>query len=499
VALIQVSPPDDKGRCSLGISVDVVKAAAENAGLVIAQVNDQMPRTCGDEGLHVYDIDILVPLDGPLQEVEPAKTSETTRQIGQHLASLVEDGSTLELGIGEIPQALFEFLRSKKNLGIHTEMFTDEIIDLIEDGIITGSEKTLDRGKIVASFCMGSARLYNYIHGNPKFVFKPTDYVNNPLIIAQQPRMVAINTALQVDLTGQVCADSLGSKFFSGFGGQLDFNRGAAMAKGGKAIIALPATAMEGKVSRIVSQLSPGAGVVTTRADVHYVVTEYGVAYLHGKNVQERALALISIAHPDSRAQLLREAIELKYVRQDMATIEGKIKVGPPPFRTAHVLADGTEITFRAILPTDAPLVKDLLYQLSEQTIYYRFFTHLKRFPTKQIQDFVYVDSRHDVAIVGTLPDAGGERIVAIGRYYLDEKTNRAEVAFVVADEWQNRGIGTGLHRYLMRIAKGQGISGFRAEVLRDNKAMQAVFNKSGCRVASRMNGNCYSYEIEFD
>jgi acyl-CoA hydrolase len=296
VVLIQVSPPDKRGMCSLGISVDIVKSATQNASLVIAQVNPHMPRTHGDSFLNVHDFDILVPVDEPLFEVTPPQLGEVTRQIGEHIASLVEDGSTVELGIGSIPQAVLEFLKGKKDLGIHTEMFTDAIIDMIEAGVVTGKRKTLDNGKVVASFCLGTRKLYDYIDNNETFSFHPTEYVNDPFVISQQFRMVAVNVALEVDLTGQICADSLGSKFFSGIGGQVDFNRGAARSHGGKAIIALPSTAKDGAVSRIVAHLSPGAGVVTTRGDVHYLVTEYGVAYLHGKSVQERALALINIS-----------------------------------------------------------------------------------------------------------------------------------------------------------------------------------------------------------
>lgn len=305
VALIQVSPPDENGMCSLGISVDIVKSAAENASLVIAQVNPNMPWTHGDSLIDILKLDILVPCEDPLLEVPPAEVTDVTRQIAEYIAALIDDGSTLELGIGRIPHALLGFLTDKRDLGIHTEMITDDIIPLIEAGVITGKRKTLDRGKIVTSFCLGTRRLYDYIDRNPVFSFQPTEYVNDPHIISQQHKMVAVNVALEVDLTGQVCADSLGSKFFSGVGGQVDFNRGAAKAPGGKAIIALPSTAQNGTVSRIVTRLSPGAGVVTTRAGVNYVVTEYGVAYLHGKSVSERALALISIAHPKFRAQHL--------------------------------------------------------------------------------------------------------------------------------------------------------------------------------------------------
>jgi acyl-CoA hydrolase/RimJ/RimL family protein N-acetyltransferase len=499
VALIQVSPPDQNGMCSLGVSVDIVKSAAENASLVIAEVNPQMPRVYGDASVDIFEIDMLVPVDTPLLEVQPGLTTEITRRIGENVAALVEDGSTMELGIGGIPHSILEFMKDKKDLGIHTEMLTDGIIDLIESGTINGAFKTLDRGKIVASFCLGTRKLFDYIDNNPTFSFHPTEYVNDPFIIGQQHKMVAINVALEVDLTGQVCSDSLGTKFFSGIGGQVDFNRGAARSHGGRAIIALPSTAHDGEVSRIVPQLAPGAGVVTSRGGVHYVVTEYGVAYLHGKSVQERALALISIAHPDFRGQLLHEAIQCKYVRQEMADVEGKVQVGPKDQRFTHVLDDGTEVTARPIHPTDQTRMKELLYKLSEEAVYYRFFTHMKRFPQKEIQQFVYIDHRQDEAIVVTVPEAYGEEIIGVGRYYLDPKTNRAEVAFVVADKWQGMGIGTFLLETLTRIAKRNGISGFTAEVLAENKAMQTVFNHSGLKVSSALRDRVYSYILDFE
>jgi acyl-CoA hydrolase/GNAT superfamily N-acetyltransferase len=498
-ALIQVSPPDERGLCSLGISVDIVKAAAENAGLVIAQVNPRMPRTRGDSLLHVHDMDILVPVDEPIIEVEFPETTEETRQIGQHIAALVDDGSTMELGIGRIPHAVLEFLGEKRDLGIHTEMLTDPIVDLLEAGAISGARKSLDRGQIVASFCLGTRRLYDYIDDNPIFSFRPTDYVNDPYIIGRQPKMVAINVALEVDLTGQVCADSIGSKFFSGIGGQVDFNRGAARSRGGKAIIALPSTAKDGTISRIVPRLSPGAGVVTTRGDVHYVVTEYGVAYLHGKSVSARAMALISIAHPDYRAELLRQAVDMRYLQMEVQDVEGKLVVGNPDLHTALLLDDGTQVSFRPIHPTDEPRMRDLFYALSQETIYYRFMHRMDRIPRRQIQDFVYIDHRNEVTIVGTIPEAHGEDIIAIGAYYLDPTTNRAEVAFVVRDDWQDHGIGTFLHRYLANIARRNGIGGFTAEVLRENKGMQHIFQQSGYKVSSRLSEGVYHFDIDFE
>ena len=499
VTLMQVSPPDDQGICSLGVSVDIVKSAMENARLVIAQVNPQMPRTLGDCLVSVHDLDVLVPVDVPLVEIELPQPDEDTRRIGEFIAALVEDNSTVEFGIGRIPQAVVKYLKNKKDIGIHTEMLTDAIIPLIESGVITGARKTADRGKIVASFCVGTRKLYDYIDNNPVFSFHPTEYVNDPFVISQQYKQVAINNALEVDLTGQVCADSLGSSFYSGIGGQVDFNRGAARSRGGKAIIALPSTAKGGTISRIVTRLTSGAGVVTTRGDVHYVVTEYGVAYLHGKSVQERAIALIAIAHPKYRAELLKEAVEAKYLRPDYASIEGKIMVGPAEFRTTYVMGDGTQIYYRPIHPTDEPRMRDLFYALSQETMYYRFMSRTKHIPRKEFQNFVYINHRSDVAIVGTVPEAYGDDIIAIGRYYLNEKTNLAEVAFVVRDDWQNRGIGSFLLRHLMTIAKRNGIHGFTAEVLRENKAMQRVFDKTEYKVTKVPTQDVFSYRIEFE
>ncbi|MCX5757217.1 MAG: 4-hydroxybutyrate CoA-transferase, partial [Candidatus Hydrogenedentes bacterium] len=327
---------------------------------------------------------------------------------------MIEDGSTIELGIGRVPHAVLLSLKNKKNLGMHTEMFTDAVIDMIDAGVINGSLKSTDKGKAVASFCMGTQRLYDYIDNNPAFAFYPTEYVNDPFVISRQRRMVAVNVALEVDLTGQVCADSLGTKFYSGIGGQMDFNRGAARSDGGKAIIAMPSTARGGEISRIVAFLTPGAGVVTTRGDVHYVVTEFGVAYLHGKNVQERALALISVAHPKYREHLIREAVKAKYVRAEMADVD-TFTVGPQETRTTFLSADGTMINFRAIHPTDESRIRDLFYGVSAETLYRRFMSRMKWLSREQVQNFVYIDHRTEVAVVGTLSEAFGEDIICVG------------------------------------------------------------------------------------
>lgn len=498
VALIQVTPPDRNGMCSLGVSVDIVKSASESADMVIAAVNPNMPRTHGNSFISLDDIEIVVETDQQLIERPPVQVTPETEQIAEYIAPLIDDGSTLELGIGRIPHALMAFLKKKKDLGIHTEMITDRVVDLVKSGVVTGKKKTLDRGKVVTSFCLGSKKLYDFVDNNKAFSFQPTEYVNDPFVIGQQKRMVAINVALEVDLTGQVCADSIGQRFFSGVGGQVDFNRGAARSEDGKAVIALPSTAKGGAISRIVCNLTSGAGVVTTRADVHYVATEYGIAYLHGKSIQERAISLICIAHPDFRADLLRQAIDAKYLSVELSDKGERLIAGPSSMRTAYSLKDGTRITFRPIHPTDEPQLRHLFYQLSQQTIYYRFMRFMKRMPRKQLEDFIYVDHRTEVAIVGTVPGKNGDEIVAVGRYYLEPLTNQAEVAFTVHDDWQQRGIGNFLFKHLTQIAKRYGIKGFTAEVLTENKGMIKVFTRSRLKKRRQASGGVVSFEFDF-
>jgi acyl-CoA hydrolase len=309
-AIIHTAPPDEHGFMSLGVECLMTLAAVNSAKVILAQVNDQMPRTLGDCFVHISKVSRLVEVSQPLPELAKSGFSEVEKRIGQYVAGLVEDGCTLQLGIGGIPDAVLASLGGNQDLGIHTEMVSDGVMDAVEAGIITGARKTIHPGKVVCTFALGSRRLYEYLDNNPLFEFHPCSYTNDPFIVARNENIVAVNSAIEVDLTGQVCSDSMGTQIYSGFGGQLDFIRGAAHAKGGKPIIAMPSTAKGGKLSRIVPILKPGAGVVTTRADVHYVVTEYGIAYLHGKNLRERAEALIQVAHPDFREGLFKAAQE---------------------------------------------------------------------------------------------------------------------------------------------------------------------------------------------
>jgi 4-hydroxybutyrate CoA-transferase len=319
VALLQLSPPDSHGFCSFGVGVDTSLTAAKCARYVVAQINDQMPRTFGDSFIHVTDLDAVVYSSRPLCEMDPPEITDMHKAIAHNVADLIEDGSVLQTGIGGIPGAVLPFLMDRKDLAVHSELVSDGVIPLIEAGVITGTRKNFKPRKIILGFAIGTKTLFDFVDNNPIFEFHPTSYSNDPVLIARNDNMVAINSALQVDLTGQVCSDSIGSHFYSGIGGQVDFLRGASRSRGGKPIIALPSTAKDGAISRIVPMLSPGAGVVTSRGLIRYVATEYGVAYLHGKTIRERAAALISIAHPKFREELYQFCEKTRWLQRPLA------------------------------------------------------------------------------------------------------------------------------------------------------------------------------------
>ena len=479
VALIQVTPPDEHGFCSYGVSVDIVKAATESAKLVVAELNPRMPRTLGDSFIHVDRIDQLIENETPIFEFPVVPADDVARRIGRHIAELVEDGSTIQMGIGTIPDSVLHELHGHKDLGVHTEMVSDGIIQLIEKGVVNGSRKTLHQGKVVTSFALGTQQLYDFIDDNPLFEFYPNEYSNDPFIISRNKRMVAVNAALEIDLTGQVCSDSLGTYFYSGIGGQVDFIRGAARSEGGKPIIAMPSTAIvDGqRFSRIVSMLKQGAGVVTSRGDVHYVVTEFGAVDLHGKSIRERALGLIHIAHPDFREELMEAARQRHFVYSDQVVVPGAGMEKLEELETDFVAENGVDVHFRPIEPTDEPLIQDLFYRCSEQTIYLRFFSYLKAMPHSRAQHLVAVDYDNNLALVGTVQEGQREVIIAVGRYSRDPATNYAECAFIVRDDWQDKGVGRYLIERLMEVARGSGIVGFTADVLIQNTRMLHVFH----------------------
>ncbi len=498
VALIQISVPDKHGFCSYGVSTDVVKSAAESATKVIAEINPQMPRALGDCFINMDDIDMFVPIDAPLLYSKRDRADDIAKKIGKNIADLIEDGSTIQMGIGTIPDSVLYYLTDKKDLGIHTEMFSDGLMELAQRDVINNSRKTLHKGKTIASFCIGSRELYDFVDDNPAIEFHPTEYTNDPFIIAQNDKMVAINSAIEVDLTGQVCADSLGTMFYSGIGGQVDFVRGSARSKGGKPIIALPSTAKDDTVSRISVHLHEGAGVVTTRGDVHYVVTEYGAAYLHGKNIRERAMALISIAHPKFRQDLMEAAKELNYVYGDQKQAPQTTRY-PEEFETIMREKKGNDLLVRPIKSTDEEMLSDMFYDLSDQTIINRFFSMLKSMPHRRLQEFCVIDYESEISLV-VLKDKGPrQKMIGVGSYHLNPSTKRAEIAFLVADEWQGRGIGTYLMHELVKIARQKKIKGFTAEVLRDNVAMIALMHKSGVPPKSSIVNGGYLFTMDFE
>ncbi|MBN2037616.1 MAG: GNAT family N-acetyltransferase, partial [Chitinispirillaceae bacterium] len=498
VALIQTSPPDRNGNLSLGISVDIVKSAVENSLMIIAEVNENMPRTFGESSVSLDLVDAVVRSDRALLEHRLPVTDAVTEAIARNIASLIEDGSTLEVGIGNIPQAVLQFISDKQDIGIHTEMFNDAIIPLIESGVINGSRKSINRGKIVASFCLGTKKLYQYIHENPLFEFRPSEYVNDPFVISQHRKMVAVNVAIEVDMTGQVCSDSIGFNFYSGVGGQVDFNRGAARAKEGKAIIALPSTTRDGKISRIVPKLTEGAGVVLSRADIRYIVTEYGIADLFGKNIRERVLALAEIAHPDYRNEIIKEAKNRHYLLPHQKELPAKGMSYPREYETRRILNDGTELFIRPIKTSDDKALRDMFYALSEKSIAFRFFQPIKAFPLKFIQEFTAIDFSKDMALVAFIKDMGGEQIVGVAHYYNNPANNRAEVSFLVRDDWQAKGLGTDLLELLTEIARKRGITGFEARVLVSNQLMMAVFYNSGYKVTTTREDDVFLLTYDF-
>ncbi|MBD3255749.1 MAG: GNAT family N-acetyltransferase [Candidatus Lokiarchaeota archaeon] len=480
-ALIQVSPPDKYGFCSYGINVDIVKPIAEAAEYVVAEINPYMPRSLGDSFIHIKDIDGYVISDHNVIEFSYGEPDEDAKKIGKFVASLVEDESTIQMGIGQIPNAVTEELVDKKDLGIHSEVFSDGIVDLVEKGVVTCKKKTIHKDKIICSFVMGTRRLYDFVDDNPMVEFHPCDYCNDPFIISQNKRQVAINAALSVDLTGQVNADSLGHQFYSGIGGQVDFVRGAGRAKEGKPIMVLPSTATlkDGTVvSRIVPYLQPGSGVVITRGDVHYVVTEWGIAYLYGKSVRERVLQMINIAHPDFRDELLEHAKEWNYVYSDQKlpkSIDGRISLYPEKYETSFKVKDGKTIKIRPVRPTDERMIQELHYSLDKKDRYYRFFAPVQDFRHKKMQPLVNIDYSTDMILVGEQND----EIIALGAVFKTTNPSLGEIAFIVHRDWRGLGITKFLLDYLVKIARELNYKSLGGTILLENKPMLHIIDNA--------------------
>lgn len=498
VALVQTSLPDANGFMSLGVSVDITKAAVEIASVVITQVNPNMPRVHGDTFVHVDEVDFMVPYDEPLLEYHPSISDELANRIGEYVSRIIEDGDTIQVGYGSIPNAILANLESKKHLGVHTELLADGIANLMKKGVIDNSRKTINRGKTVATFSMGTRATYEFLDDNPSIEFRTIDYTNDPLVIAQHRNMIAINSALEIDLTGQATAESIGPIFYSGIGGQADFMRGAVLAPGGKSILALPSTAERGEVSRILPLIQEGAGVTLNRGDVHYVVTEYGIAYLHGKNVRERAMELITIAHPKFQSWLIEEAKRHKLIYQDQAFVPGKAGEYPEDLENYRTTHSGMEILLRPVKISDEPLLKDFFYSLSDQSLYRRFVSLRVDMPHDRLQAYVVIDYSKEMVILAILRQGEREIVAGVGQYIIDERVHTAEAAFVIRDDLQNRGIGTELLAYLTQLAKRQGLNGFTAAVLAENKPMMHLFDEAGFDVEKHLESGTFELKMSF-
>ena len=498
IALVQVSPPDEHGFCSMGISVGPDKCAVELASIVFAQVNREMPRTLGDSFINSSRFHYCVEHDEPLPEIIFRERSAVAERIARYISPLIEDGSTIQTGVGKIPNWVMIYLEGKKDLGIHTEVLTDAHLHLIDSGAVTGLKKTLNHGKIVATSCMGSKRLYDFVNNNPEVELYPVEYVYNRKLIRQHHRMVAINSALEIDLSGQICAESMGHKVYSGIGGYVDFMH-AASSKGGKTIIVLPSTTSDGRKSRIVSHLTSGSGVVSPRSTVHYVATEFGVAYLHGKTIRERALALINIAHPRFREQLMNEAKKIHYVYEDQIAPPIYEPLYPGQWETHQIFPPNVELFIRPVKPTDERTLQEFFYTLPFEDIYFRFLSAMKAFPHRNIQAMVNLDYEHVMSVIAVTGEIGAEKIAGIARYILDLKTNMAEIDVAVGSAWQHKGIGSFLVHYIAEIAKSKGISGLVAYVLAANRAMLAVFHCLGYAVHSKLEEGIYEVWCRFD
>ena len=477
-ALIQVSTPDDFGWMSFGISVDITMAAAFAADIVIAQVNSHMPRVLGYSLIHVNDVDVIVEHEEELLLIKEYPDQESANLIGKHISKLVDDGSTIQVCLGATPQAILFALSEKNDLGVHTQFLTDGIMRLASKGVITNYKKGFNDGKTVASSCIGtSTALYDYINDNPSIEFHPSDYVNDLRIISKHNKMVSINIAMNIDLTGQVASDALPYNKLSGATGMLDFVRGSTISFGGKSILVLTATSAHQTKSRIVASLGNTA-VVIPRGDVQYIVTEYGFVTLFGKNLQERALALISIAHPDFRDELFEQAKELGLISQHRKLSESKHGIYPLSLETVQKI-DGEKITFRPSKPVDERRIQEHYYNLDKLDVLYRFFHAKTSFGLDDVEATLEIDYINDLTIIAIAGDVESQQeIIAVGEYFLNPATNMAEVAYSVNKKWQGKKIAITIQSILANTAREHGISGFVAYISPSNQSMIKLFKK---------------------
>jgi len=497
VALIQTTPPDDFGWMSLGVSVDITLAAATSADMVIAQVNSKMPRVLGKSFIHVNDVDAIVEYDENILTIGPQPETESANIIGRQVARLVDDGSTIHVSLGATHQATVLGLSQKNDLGVHSQYITDDILHLFSMGVITNRKKRFNDGKLIASSAIGSENLYEFLNDNPAIEFQPSDYVSDPTIIARNHQMVSMHVAMAMDLTGQVAADALPYNNFSGVTGMLDFVRGSARSEGGKSILMLTSTSGDGKKSRIVPFLSDAA-IVVPRGDVQYVTTEYGAVNLFGKNLQERALAMISIAHPDFRDELFFEAKKAGLL--DAGRKRPDFSHGVYPLKLEETrMIDTQEVVIRPAKPVDERRIQEHFYSLEKDDVVSRFFHEKSSFLRDEIEGLSQIDYINDLTLVAVVGEFGFGRVVGIGEYLLDPAKNIAEVAFSISKDFQGKGLAKILITKLAEAARENGISGFLAYTSPQNRGMIRLFKTLPYKVHTTFDSDVLILTCRFD
>lgn len=497
VALIQVSPPDDFGWMSLGVSVDITQAAASSADLVIAQVNPKMPRVLGRSFIHVNDVDVFVEHEEELLTIGDLPDLESANKIAGHIARLVSDGSTIQMSLGVTPGAVLLAFSDKNDLGIHTQYLTDSIMHLFSKGVITNRKKGFNEGKIVASSAIGSRNLYDFMHDNPAIEFHPSDYVNDPGIVARHKKMVALNVAMTMDLTGQIAADALPYNHFSGVTGMLDFIRGAAQAEGGKSIIMIPSASTDLKKSRIVPLLTDTA-IVVPRGDAQYIVSEYGAVNLFGKSVQERATAMISIAHPKFREELFHNAKRLGLLGEER-TLKESIQGVYPIKLEETIIIDNEAVTVRPAKPVDERRIQEHFYNLDKNDVASRFFHEKTRFVQDEMEGVSHIDYIKDLTVIALVGEFGFGKVVAVGEYLLDPAKNLAEVAFSVIREYQGKKLGKILLKKLSEAARENGILGLFAYTSPGNQGMIRLFQTLPYKIRTTFEEDMIMLSCRFD
>ncbi len=497
VALIQVAPPDDFGWLSLGVSVDTTQAAALSADMVIAQVNPCMPRVMGQSFIHVNDVDIIVEHKEPLVTIESTTQSEVATLIGKQISRLIEDGSTIQVGLDAASQATVQALAQKNDLGFHSQYLTNDIMHLYAIGVINNRRKGFNDGKLVASAALGSKNLYEFLHDNPAIEFHPSDYVNDPFIISRHNRMVSMNVAQAIDLTGQVAAEAAAQTYYAGVSGIPDFVHGARRSPGGKSILMLPSTSPDGKHSHVIPKLVDQA-VVVPRGDVHYVATEYGVVNLFGKSLQERVIAMISVAHPDFRDQLFHAAKKSGLIGSERNLGEATRSVYPVNLEDT-IVVDHQVITIRPAKPVDERRIREHYYNLDKNDIFLRFFHEKTSFSTSDVESKSQIDYIKDMTLIGVVGEAGFGRVVAVAEYLLMIDSNMAEVAFTVAKDFQGKGVGKYFMRKLAAVAREHGIAGLVAYTAPHNQGMINLFKTLPYKVTTSFDGEALSLSCKFD